>query len=101
MFNIHFQSITSFLGLFKWPDSSESLNEPDLIKSIVNKYKNQPNIKKIKGKYITVNTFSFRPVTTKDVLDVISTLDDTKSSGGDTPLRILRGNKIFPQVLCK
>ena len=24
-FNIHFQSITSSLGLFKWPDLSESL----------------------------------------------------------------------------
>ena len=47
-FNIHFQSITSSLGLFKWPDSSESLNEPDTIKSIVNKYKNHSSIKKIK-----------------------------------------------------
>ena len=35
-FNIHLQSITSSLGLFKWPDSSESLNEPDPIKSIAN-----------------------------------------------------------------
>ena len=43
----------------------------------------------------------FRPVSPKDVLDVISTLDDTKSSSGDIPLRVLKGNKIFPQVLCK
>ena len=100
-FNIHFQSITSSLGLFKWPDSSESLNESDPIKSIVNKYKNHPSIKKINSKYITVKSFSFRPVTPKDVLDVISTLDDTKSSGGDIPLRILKGNKIVSQVLCK
>ena len=40
------------------------------------------------------------PVTTKDVLDVISTTDDTKSSDRDIALRILKGNKIFPQVLC-
>ena len=39
-FNIHFQSITSSLGLFKWPDSSKSLNEPDPIKCFVNRYKN-------------------------------------------------------------
>ena len=45
--------------------------------------------------------YSFQSVTAKDVLDVISTLDDTKSSGGDIPLRILKGNRIFPQVLCK
>ena len=96
-FNIHFQTITSSLGLFKWPDS----NEPDPIKTIFNKYKNHPRIKKIKIKYITVKPFSFRPLTAKDVLNVISTLVDTMSSRGDIPLRILKGNKIFPQVLCK
>ena len=93
------QFITSSLGLFKWPDSSHSLNEPNPIKRIVNKYKNHPNIKKIKSKYITVKPFSFQPATPKDVLNVISTLVDTKSSGGDIPLRVLKGNKIFPQVL--
>ena len=69
-FNIYFQSITSSLGLFNWPDSSESLKETDPVKSIVNKYKGHPSIKKIKVKYITVKPFSFRPVTTKDVPDV-------------------------------
>ena len=68
---------------------NESLNERDPIKSIVNKYKNHPSLNKIKNKYITINTFSYRPVTAKDVLDVISTLDDTKSCGGDISLRIL------------
>ena len=87
--------------MFKWLDSPESLTELDPIKSIVNKYKNHPSIKKIKSKYITVKPFSFRAVTLKDILDVISTLDNTKSSGRDILLRILKGNKIFPQVLCK
>ena len=100
-FNIHFQSITSSLGFLKWPDSSEFLNEPDPIKSVVNKYKNHPSIKKIKSKYITVKLFSFQPVTPKDVLDGISILVDTKPFGGDIPLRISKENKIFPQVLCK
>ena len=84
-FNIHFQSITSSLGSFKLPESSDFLNEPDPIKSIVNKYKNYPSIKKIKSKYITVKHFSFWPVTAKDVLDVIFTLANTKSSGEDIP----------------
>ena len=35
-FNIHLQSITLFLVLLKWSDSSESLTEPDPIKSVVN-----------------------------------------------------------------
>ena len=87
--------------MFKWSDSSDSLNKPDPIKTIVNKYQNHPSIKKIKSKYITVKPFLFRPVTPKDVLDVISTLVDTKSSGRDIPLRILTGNKLFSQVLCK
>ena len=42
-----------------------------------------------------------RPVIPKEVLDVIFTLVDTKSSGGGIPLSILKENKIFPQVLCK
>ena len=60
-----------------------------------------PSKNKIKSKYITAKPFSFRPVIPKDVLDVISTLADTTPSGGDIPLRILRGNKIFSQFLCK
>ena len=63
--------------------------------------KKHPSTKKIKSKYNIVKPFSFRPVTLKDVLSVSFTLDDTKSSGGDIPLRILKANKIFPKVLCK
>ena len=88
-------------GIAQIADPSESLNETDPIKSIVNNYKNHPVIKKIKSKYITVKPFSSWPVTFMNVLDVITTLDGTKSSGGDVTLRTLNGNKIFPQVLCK
>ena len=49
-FNIYSQSIAPSLGLFKWSDSSNSLNEPGPIKSIVNKYKSHPSIRKIKSK---------------------------------------------------
>ena len=58
-------------------------------------------MKKIKSKYITVKFFSFLLVTPKDVLDATSTLDDTKSSGVDIKFRILKENKIFPQLLGK
>ena len=34
--------LNSSLRLFKWPESSESLNEPDLIKSIVLNTKTTP-----------------------------------------------------------
>ena len=100
-FNIHFQSITSSLGLFKQPDLSESLNKPDPIKSIVNKYKKHHSIKKIKGKYIIINPFTLPPVIPKDVLDVISTLDNTKPSGREIFSRTLKDNKIFRRVLHK
>ena len=99
-FNIHFQWMTSSLGLLKWPDSSDFLNELDPVKRIVNKYKNHPSIKEIKTKYFTVKPFSIRLVTPKDVVDVVSTLVDTKSSCGEISLRILKEKKIFPQVLC-
>ena len=87
--------------MFKWPDLSESLNKPDPIKSIVNKYKKHLNIKKIKGKYIITNPFTLQPVTPKDILDVISTLDNTKPSGREIFPRTLKDNKIFLRVLCK
>ena len=100
-FYIHFQSVILFLGLFKWSDSCELLNESDPIKSIVIKYKNHPSVKKIKGRYISINPFLLRSVTPKKVLDVICALDDEKASGGDNPLGILMDDKIFLQVLCK
>ena len=84
------------MGLLKWPESSEWLNEPNPVKSIVNQYRNCP-----KSKYITVKSFSLRPVTPKDELDVISILEDTKSSGTDITLGILTENKTFPQNVCK
>ena len=56
-FNIHFQSITSSLGLSKWPDSSELLNEPDQIKSIVKKYKSHPSIKKSRANTLQLILF--------------------------------------------
>ena len=34
-------------------------------------------------------------------IDVISTLVDATSSGGDIPFSTLKGNTIFPQILCK
>ena len=83
--------------MLKWPDSSGSLNEPDPSKSIAKKYKNHPNIEKIKSKYIIVKSLSFQPVTPKYALDVISTLVDTEPSGGDIPLKILKRNKILSQ----
>ena len=56
-FNTHFPFIISSLGLFKWPDPSESLNEPDPITSIANNYKKHLSIKNTKSKYITVKPF--------------------------------------------
>ena len=52
---------------------------------------------KIKSKYITINSISFRPVTPKVVVDAISTLDDIKSSGKD----ILKDKKIIRQTIYK
>ena len=55
----------------------------------------------MKSKYITINPFSFQEVTPEDVLDVLSTLDDTKSSRGGILLKYFKDNKIVSQVLCK
>ena len=85
------------MGLLKWPNSSNTLNEPDPSKIIVNEYKNHPSIEKIKSKYITVKSFLSNQLFPRMSFDVISTLVNTKSSGGEIPLRISKENKILSQ----
>ena len=84
------------MGLLKWPDSSNTLNQPDPSK-IVNEYKNHPSIEKIKSKYITVKSFLSNQLFPRMSFDVISTFVGTKSSGGEIPLRISKENKILSQ----
>ena len=84
------------MGLLKWPDSSNTLKQPDPSK-IVNEYKNHPSIEKIKSKYITVKSFLSNQLFPRMSFDVIFTLVDTKSSGGDIPLSISKENKILSQ----
>lgn len=49
----------------------------------------------MKTKYITINPFSFYPITPKDVLDAIPILGNTKSSGRNITLRVLKDGKYF------
>ena len=82
--------------LIKW-GCSNGLTHPDPSKIIVNEYKNHPSIEKIKSKYITVKSFLSNQLFPRMSFDVIFTLVDTKSSGGEIPLSISKENKILSQ----
>ena len=55
---------------------------------IINKYKSHPSIKKIKSNYTIKQKFSFKPVTVKDIENVIKNIPTNKVTGGEIPLNV-------------
>ena len=55
---------------------------------IINKYKSHPSIKKIKSNYTIKQKFSFKPVTVKDIENVIKNIPTNKVRGGEIPLNV-------------
>ena len=54
------------------------------------KYKSHPSIKKIKSNYTIKQKFSFKPVTVKDIENVIKNIPTNKVTGGEIPLNVLK-----------
>ena len=86
IFNKHFSETVDKLNIFEWP-SYESKYTEDQLTNIINKYKSHPSIKKIKSNYTIKQKFSFKPVTVKDIKNVIPT---NKVTGGEIPLNVLK-----------
>ena len=58
---------------------------------MINKYKGHPSIKKIKSNYTIKQRFSFKPVSVKDIENVIKNIPTTnKVTGGEIPLNVLK-----------
>ena len=66
---------------------------------IINKYKNHPSTKKIKSNYTIKQKFSFKPVTVKDVENVIKNIPTDKATGGEIPLNILKQSSCSYEML--
>ena len=89
IFNKHFSETVDKLNLFEWP-CNETDFEEDQLSSIINKYKNHPSIKKIKSNYAINHKFSFKPVTVKDIENIIKNIPVNKAAGGEIPINILK-----------
>ena len=89
IFNKHFSETVDKLNIFEWP-SCESEYTEDQLTNIINKYKSHPSIKKIKSNYTIKQKFSFKPVTVKDIENVMKNVPTNKVTGGEIPLNVLK-----------
>ena len=86
-FDKHFSETVDKLKIFELP-SGESEYTEDQLTNIVNKYKSHPSIRNIKRNYTIKQKqkFSFKPITVKDIENVIKNIPTNKVTGGEIPL---------------
>ena len=78
IFNKHFSESVDKLNIFEW-SSCESEYTENQLTNIINKYKSHPSIKKaIKSNRTIKQKFSFKPVTVKDIENVIKNIPTNK-----------------------
>ena len=53
----------------------------------------------IKSKYAIQETFSVKPVTAKDVANIIKNIPNNKACGGEIPLNILKQSRFTDEML--
>ena len=73
----HFSGIVDKLNIFEWLSCETEYTE-DQLTNIFNKYKSHPSIKKIKRNYTIKQKLSFKPVTVKDIENVIKNIPTNK-----------------------
>ena len=85
---------------FKWPSNEkiENINNEKLT-TIIKKFETHPSIMKIKSKYAIQEKFSVKSVTVKDVENIIKNIPNSKASGGEIPLNILKQSRFTYKML--
>ena len=89
IFNKHFSETVDKLNIFEL-SSCESEYTEDQLTNIICKYKSHPSIKKIKSNYTIKRKFSFKPVTVKDIENVIKNIPTNKFTGGEIHVNVLK-----------
>ena len=89
IFNKYFLEKVDKLNIFEWHSCETECTE-DQLTNIINKYKNHPSMKKIKSNNAIKQKFSFKPVTVKDIENVIKNIPTNKVTGGEIPLNVLK-----------
>ena len=87
IFNKYFSETVDKLNIVEWP-SRETGGTEDQLTDIINKYKSHPSIKKIKSNYTIKQNFASKPVTVKDIENVIKNIPTNKVTGGEIPLNV-------------
>ena len=88
------------LNTFKWPFNEKYENiHNEKLTTIIKKFENHPSIMKIKSKYAIQEKFSVKPVTVKDVENIIKNIPNNKASGGEIPLNILKQSRFTYEML--
>ena len=97
-FSNHFSESVENLNAFKWPfnEKYENMQNENLTTKI-KKFENHPSIMNIKSKYAI--RFSVKPVTVKDVENIITNIPNNKRSGGEIPLNILKQSRLTYEIL--
>ena len=75
MLNNHFSETVEKLNTFEWPSNEKYENmHNDKLTTVIKKFENHPSIMKIKSKYAIQETFSIKPITVKDVENIIKNM---------------------------
>ena len=90
IFNIYFVNIVKSLNLPQWTLQSDIKQRYNNLGSFIDKYKNHPSILFINEKFKDANrSFSFEYATEEEVSNIITLLDDKKSTSGYIPIWII------------
>ena len=80
--NNHFSETVEKLNTFKWPFNEKYENiHNEKLTTIIKKFENHPSIMKIKSKYTIQEMFSVKPVTVKNVENIIKIYQKIKRLG--------------------
>ena len=89
--NNHFSETVKKLNTFEWPSNEKYENiHNEKLTTIIKKFENHPSIMKIKSKCAIQEKFSIKPVTVKDVENIIKNMPNNKAPGGETHVNMLK-----------
>lgn len=91
LFNVHFNTITESLNLFKWNSNYCSVVLDPVLRAI-EKYEDHPSILKIKSLFGNMPTFHFKEIDCHLIKKMMMKLDCTKKTGGPIPNSILKAS---------
>ena len=105
VFNEYFGTIVESLDLYKWESeiSDFSLNDSnqDYLDIAIRNYEKHPSIQMVKQNSRISKEFSFRPISEDEIKNMIKDLKNSKSVGGEIPIKILKEWEFTFEILTK